>query len=112
MNPIEAQEQLVQDLLGGMNKTQREKKKEPDFVNGKPGHQAGEVTVRIVRTIIGGMTTTQLIQTDRNATVPSNTQTNQFATPQDFVDAVVAFLADAGNDVTVTADVIENTRTP
>lgn len=57
-----------------------------------------------------GLTVTTMKATTANATVPSNATTDQFASQQAFIDAVLAFIANPANEINVVGGVITNDR--
>lgn len=76
------------------------------------GETDTEIQLNLKRTIENGLSKIQVVRSTaiNNALVPSGDITDQFATPQAFVDAVIAFIEDPDNDIDVTDGVITNTR--
>jgi hypothetical protein len=69
-----------------------------------------EVQIAFKRTVGNELTRIVIDNSALNATVPTNGFTNQFPSPQAYVDAFIAFMADGANNVDVVDGVITNTR--
>jgi hypothetical protein len=78
----------------------------------EPNDVAGTTNFDLVRTVENGLTTTKVLRRTFNANVPSGVTLDEFASPQAFIDAIIAFIEDPDNDITVSGGNIVNERTP
>lgn len=100
--PFEIQS-FLKRLFSSEEPIQSTAKKEPD-------DEAGTFNLTVTKSIDGTLATVDVKRNDLNAEVTPSDITEQFDSPQAFLDAVVAFIEDPVNSIEVTDGVIVNTR--